>query len=376
MSSHGMSTAIICGAGIVSGKEIMALELGQGLHAAGMPVVYITSKWGDGAFRRRLDGLGLPHYRIRLGFISATLTFDCMRMTADQLVHLPKMLFDYRGILKSEGATRVIHTNWHHVLLMWPFLRPHRDIFWLHEIVQDKPHYTRLFKALARRMQCYAVVSEAVAGSLRRIGVPCSKIHVIRNGLSDPVSDQSTSARATTGGDIGIVGQVGAWKGHEDLLEAFAMISGQHPDARLHIFGDHDREYTQRLVERAEASGIAQRVVWHGYVADRSKIYQAVDICVTPSRADDPFPTSAIEASFFKLPVVATRKGGLPEIVVDGVTGYLVDVQSPAQLADRLGRLLGSSELRRRMGAAARERATQHFSRERFIDDFQRLLFS
>jgi glycosyltransferase involved in cell wall biosynthesis len=376
MSPNRLSTAIICGGNIISGKEIMGLELGQGLHAAGMPVVYITSRWGDGAFNRRLDGLGLPHYRIRLGFISATLTFDCMWMTADQLVHLPKMLFDYHGILKSEGVTRVIHTNWHHVLLMWPFLRRERDIFWLHDVVPDKPHYARLFRALARRMQCYAGVSDAVAGSLRRIGVPDAKIRVVRNGLSDPASELHTRIRATTGCDIGIVGQVDAWKGHEDLLEAFAMISGHHPEARLHIFGDNDREFARRLTQLAEAGGVAQRVVWHGYVADRSKIYQLIDICVTPSRVDESFGLTALEAAFFGVPVIAARKGGLPEIVADGVTGFLVDAQSPAQLADRLGRLLASSELRRRMGTAARERAMQHFSRERFINDFQRLLSS
>jgi glycosyltransferase involved in cell wall biosynthesis len=374
MSRHQGRTAIICGGNIIAGKEIMGLELGQGLQAAGMPVIYITSKWGDGAFNRRLDGLGLPHYRIRLGFISATLTFDCIRMTADQLVHLPKMLFDYRGILKSEKVTRVIHTNWHHVLLMWPFLQPERDIFWLHEVVPNKPHYARLFTALARRMRCYAVVSDAVASSLRRIGVPDAKIRIVRNGLSDPTSGQHRRTRATTGCDIGIVGQMGAWKGHEDLLEAFTMISGHQPEARLHIFGDNEREFAQRLIQLAEAGGVAQRVVWHGYVADRSKIYQLIDICVTPSRVDEPFGLTAVEAAFFGVPVIAARKGGLPEIVVDGVTGFLVDAQSPAQLADRLERLLASSELRRRMGMAARERAALHFSRERFIDDFRRLL--
>jgi glycosyltransferase involved in cell wall biosynthesis len=354
----------------------MGLELGQGLHAAGMPVVYITSKWGDGSFNRRLDDIGLPHHRIRLGFISATLSLDCMRMTADQLIHLPKMLIDYRGILVRERPSRVIHTNWHHVLLMWPFLRPERDIFWLHEVVPDKPHYSQLFSTLARRLQCFVAVSDAVAAALRRAGVPATQIHVIRNGLSDPASDLHLRDRSTTSQDIGIVGQVAAWKGHEDLCEAFVMIAGLHPVSRLHIFGDCNREFARHLMQRAEASGVAQRIVWHGYVTERSIIYAGIDICVTPSRIEDSLPTTAIEAAFFGLPVIATRKGGLPEIVVDGETGYLVDAQSPTQLAHRLDQLLESKELRRRMGAAARERATRHFSCERFIDDFRRLLLS
>ncbi len=352
----------------------MALELGQGLHVAGMRIIYVTSRWSNGAFSKRLDDLGLPHYQIRLGFISATLTFDCMRMTADQLMHLPKMLFNYWRILTRERPSSIIHTNWHHLLVLWPFLRPHRDIFWLHEVIPDKPRYARLFRILTRRLRCYVVVSQAVSDSLSRIGVPASQIRVIHNGISDPTAGFNTEDRGSTGSDIGIVGQVGAWKGHEDLIEAFAMTVGHHPSARLHIFGDHDREYTRELVELAESRSIAERIIWHGYVSDRSKIYRDIDICVVPSRFEEPFGLTALEASFFGIPVVATRKGGLSEIIIDGTTGYLVAPQVPAQLAERIDQLLESSNLRKLMGAAARMRATQQFSRERFTDDFCRLL--
>lgn len=374
ISPSPVNVAVICGAGIVSGKEVMALELGDGLRARGDRIVYVTSLWGDKDFSRRLTSHAIPFYSMRLGFISAALNWDCMRMTADQFVRWPKLLYDYATFLKREKPRRVIHTNWHHALLLWSFLRPERDIFWLHEVVPDMPRYGRLFRGLGRRMQCFVVVSDVVSCSLRQIGVPNAKIHVIRNGLNDPALGLHTDGRATTGSDIGIVGQVGEWKGHEDLLEAFARFADRRPDARLHIFGDADQEFARRLVERTESAGIAKRVIWHGYISDRTKIYQALDICVTPSRADDPLPTSAIETAFFGLPVIATRKGGLPEIVVDGETGFLVDARSPTQLADRLDRLLGDPELRRRMGAAARQRATRHFSHERFIDDFTRLL--
>lgn len=371
-----MSVAVICGAGIVSGKEIMALELADGLRAKGDRIVYVTSLWGDGDFSRRLSCRAIPFYRMRLGFVSATLSWDCARMTADQLVRWPKLLYDYATFLKREKPCRVIHTNWHHVLLLWPFLHPERDIFWLHEVVPDRRRYARLFQGLGGRMRRYVAVSDAAGLSLRRIGVPNAKIRVIRNGLSDPALGLNTNDRATTGDNIGIVGQVGEWKGHEDLVDAFALIADKHPGARLHIFGDADREFIRRVGERSESADIAMRVIWHGYIADRSKIYKILDICVTPSRTEDPLPTTAIESAFFGLPVIATRKGGLPEIVVDGETGFLVDAQAPAQLADRLDRLLASADLRRRMGAAARERAMRRFSHERFISDFQRLLAS
>jgi glycosyltransferase involved in cell wall biosynthesis len=118
---------------------------------------------------------------------------------------------------------------------------------------------------------------------------------------------------------------------------------------------------------------VSQRIVWHCYVADRSKIHQFIDICVTPSRADEPFSLTAVEAAFLRIPVNAGHKGGPAEIVIDGVTGFLVDAQSPAKCANRFDGLLAGSQLRRRIGAAARERAGRHFSRKRFIDDFCRL---
>jgi glycosyltransferase involved in cell wall biosynthesis len=366
--------AVICGAGIVSGKEIMALELGDGLRARGEDIVYVTSLWGDVDFGRRLSSRAIPFYRMRLGFISASLDLNAIMMTADQLIRWPKLVYDYARFLRRENPKRIIHTNWHHVLILWPFLKPGRDIYWLHELPMDDPRRARFFRALARRVKCFVAVSEAASNGLSRIGIAGAKISVIRNGLGDPAAGTPARSSASAGGDIGIVGQVGAWKGHDDLFEAFALIADRHRHARLHIFGADGGENARRLVARAEEVGVARRIVWHGFVAARSNIYPLIDICVIPSRVDESFGLTALEAAFFGLPAIATRKGGLPEIVVDGETGFIVDAQSPAQLADRLDRLLADPQLRRRMGAAARARAQRHFSRERFISDFLRLL--
>ncbi len=366
--------AIICGAGIVSGKEIMALELGQGLREKGKHVIYVTSLWGNGDFNCRLSSLDFPFHGMRLGFISATLTLECVWMTADQLIRWPKLLYDYGLFLRREQPRHVIHTNWHHVLMLWPFLKPERDMLWLHEVVPFKPRYSYVFNRIADHVLCFVAVSEAVADALRQLGIRNEKICMIHNGILDPAFGQ-TDKLGQKQIHIGIVGQVGAWKGHEDLLEAFSQIVADHPLAVLQIYGSKDQgDFTEHLHRRAEALSLSSRLVWNGFVPERVNVYASMDICVVPSRTADPLPTTAIEAAYFKIPVIATRKGGLPEIVIDGETGYLVDAYSPAQLADRMARLLEDPELRRRMGAAARERATQYFSRERFTHDFLRLL--
>ena len=373
-----MRITIICGAGNVSGKEIMALELGQGLRSQGHQVSFVTTLWGDGAFRKRLETMSFPMRCMRLGFISATLTWDCLRMTADQLVRVPGLWLDYRKFLREEKPENIIHTNWHHLIMLWPFLKPARDWFWLHENIPDKPQYRRVFGWLSRRLRGFIPVSHAVRQSLLQIGIPEAKIHVIHNGLADPASDLLAVSTNRPGLRIGIVGQVGAWKGHDDLLEAFALIAGKHPQAELHVFGTGDSGFARELTLRAEHLGLSQRLIWRGFVAERPAIYREIDICVVPvpKSATEALPTVAIEAAFFGLPVVASRRGGLPEIIEDSVTGFLVEAGDRAALAARLDDLLADDALRERMGVAARHRAKTHFNCERFVGEFIHLLES
>jgi glycosyltransferase involved in cell wall biosynthesis len=120
--------------------------------------------------------------------------------------------------------------------------------------------------------------------------------------------------------------------------------------------------------------GIADRVKWHEFVVDRQTIYSNLDLCVVPSRSQDPLPTSAIEAGFAGLPVIATRRGGLPEVVEHETNGLLVEAQSPAELADAMCRLINDHQLRERLACNARPWATERFGRERFLKEFLALL--
>jgi glycosyltransferase involved in cell wall biosynthesis len=359
---------------MLSGKEIMALELGQGLRHAGHEIAYVTSLWGDGKFLSRLKELGFSVTSMRIGFISATLTLECLRMTADQLLCVPGLWLNYRRFLRNKTPDQIIHTNWHHLLILWPFLNPGRDWFWLHEMIPNKPQYRRVFGALSRRLRGFVPVSQAVKESLLHIGIPEDKIHVIHNGLADPVSVGGVPPKDWNGVRIAIAGQVAPWKGHQDLLEAFALIVTRHPDSELHVFGDGSADFAAELKRLAEALKLSARLVWHGFVADRCKIYGQMDLCVVPSRTPDPLPTAAIEAAFFGLPVIASRIGGLPEIIQHEVTGFLVDPSNPSELADRLDELLSDASLRHRMCAAAAKHSRKHFSRDRFVAEFVSLM--
>ena len=364
---------IVCGAGYVSGKETMALELGQGLARNGKSVFLITSRWNDGDFVKRLELAGLPNQILPLGFISATLTAECLRMTAEQIWRLPGLLWGYSRVLRRFNPIRVVHTNWHHALLLLRFLQPDRDLYWLHEFVPDLPRYRRVFGWFAQRLRYFVCVSEAVAGSLRKLGIDESKIRVIHNGITDPFSEGASRGDAAVF-RIGIVGQVGAWKGHEDLLEAFAVVRKKHASSELHVFGNGDAFYRGELQRKSVGLSIEDGVKWHDFVSDRREIYSNLDLCVVPSRSQDPLPTTAIEAGFSGLPVIATRRGGLPEVIEHETNGLLVEAQQPAELADAMCRLIEDSELREHLAGHARRRAMERFGSERFVKEFLELL--
>jgi len=351
----------------------MAFELGQGLARNGENVSFITSFWNNGDFSNRLKVAGLPSQVLHLGFISATLTAECLRMTGEQIWHLPGLLWRYASVLRRLNPRRVIHTNWHHVLLLLPFLRPDRDLYWLHEFVPDLPQYRRLFGLFARRLNCFVCVSQAVAGSLRQLGIDEAKIRVIHNGITGAVSTNPTR-RPATAFRIGIVGQVGAWKGHEDLLDAFAVVHQKHGSCELHVFGKGDAAYRGELERKSVRLGVANWVKWHEFVRDRWDIYSNLDLCVVPSRSQEPLGLSAIEAGFSGLPVIATRRGGLPEVVEHETNGLLVEAERPVELADAMCRLINDPQLRQYLASNARRCATERFGPERFLEAFLAVL--
>jgi glycosyltransferase involved in cell wall biosynthesis len=369
-----LDVLILCGAGYVSGKEIMVLTLSRELTRRGKTVHVATSSWNDGDFIARLDADAIPHTELRMGFISLRLRWTYLRMTLEQAVHWPGLAIRYTASTRRLQPRRVIHTNWHHAALLLPFLRPERDFLWLHEVIPERRLYRKLFGMFAARVREFIAVSEAVRRSLVRAGIPEARVRVIHNGLPEPCMPQPDESRP--GGDVcvGIVGQVGSWKGHEDLVEALAIVAGDSPRVRLRIFGQDRGPYQDELRAKIDQLGLSQRIEWAGYVKDRTSIYSEMDICVVPSRSDDPLPTVAIEAGFHGIPVIATRRGGLPEIVQDGKTGLLVEPQSPSELARALGELAANSECRARMGKAARARMREFFSEDRFVTAFEEAL--
>lgn len=369
-----MKVGIVCGGGIVSGKEIMVLQLADGLRNAGMEVEVVSSYWSDGKFSARLEALRIPTHKVWFGFLSATRDWRCIYMTLAQLARWPQLLAGYASFVRRFKPERVVHTNWHGLLTLSPFLKRNREIYWVHEVLPSKLQYRVVFRFLDRRVQRFVAVSAAVANSLQRIGIEARKVSVIYNGLPTPNLSAGNHSNSDGRMVVGIVGQIGPWKGHEDLLQAFQHVVNQHPDALLDIYGSGSPDYEEFLKARAVKLGLADKIRWQGFEADSNKIYTAMSMLVVPSRSEDPLPTVAIEAAFYQIPVVASARGGLLEIVEQGVTGFLFPVGDVAAMARYIQTLLGDPDLRKMMGANARIRAEKLFDRTQFIDQFKRAI--
>jgi len=154
-------------------------------------------------------------------------------------------------------------------------------------------------------------------------------------------------------------------KGVEMLLAAADAVVQQVPDAYLLIVGDGaKREEWMKLSRTLGAA--ADRVRWAGYRRDVHAILPGCDLLVHPS-LDDAFPTVLLEAMAAGLPVVASRVGGIPEIVAEEITGRLVPPADPARLTTEMVRLLGDPSTTARMSTAAREIAREKFSTAAWI---------
>ncbi len=150
-------------------------------------------------------------------------------------------------------------------------------------------------------------------------------------------------------------------KGVEDLIEAARLVLAENPNVQFVLAGEgaHRTEY----MARAAAAGMADHCTWAGLLEDplASGVYQAADVVCQLSRWQEAFGWMIAEAMACSRPVVATRVGGIPEIVEDGVSGYLVGRRRPAEAADRILRLLRDGELRHQMGVRGRRAVEDRF---------------
>lgn len=364
----------------VGGPSVHVSLLNAGLDRDGYDCLLVTGSEGatEGSLRDLAVSRGLrlavvPELGREIALRSDLLTlvklYRLMRRERPQIVHthLAKAGFTGRIAARLAGVPIVLHTFHGHVF---------RGYF--------SPRKTRLFLLMerlgARLSTRIVTISPRLREEIAGFGVTTAdRIAVIPLGFElDAFAAQPRAtgdfrrslglpAEATL---VGAVGRLVPIKNIPLLLEAAVIVRRRHPAVRVVLVGDG--ELRADLEARAAALGLADAVTFAGWRRDLPSVYADLDAVVISSD-NEGTPASLIEAMATGCPVVATRVGGVPDLVADGETGRLVPPADPDALAGALLALLDEPERTARMAELARKQALERYQAQRLVADVDRL---
>lgn len=221
------------------------------------------------------------------------------------------------------------------------------------------------------QVERFIATCESVADRLAADGIPRAKIAIVHDGVDveriaalEPANVHAAFYLPTQAPIVGNVAALAAHKGQQDLIEAAALVVRDVPDARFVIVGDGDLR--EPLARQIRDKRLERHIFLAGFRPDVLELTRGFDVfAATPIHEGMCLPL--VDAMAAGKPAVATRAGGIPEVMLDGVTGFLVEPRDHAAMAARLVTLLKDDELRRRMGDAAFARARQVFTIEAMV---------
>lgn len=287
--------------------------------------------------------------------------------------HTSKAGFIGRLAAIKNGIPKIIHT-------------PHGSIYTKKNKIEGVPQFS-LGKSLIRKAERFVgkdttyltVLSQHEREICINMGLGTEKnIIVIPNGIDYREFSISQRERNNVRIELNInpddlmllsVGRLSAEKGHSILIKAFLRALSDNPKLKLAIVGDGPLK--SKLVKFSEQSENKGKILFYGYKKNIRKYLASADVFVLPSLYEG-FGLAVIEAMAMGLPVIATTVGGIPEIISDGIEGYLVEPSNCIALATKILHLSASSETRRNMGVAGKEKAKQ-FSLEKMLQGYYNL---
>jgi len=306
------------------------------------------------------------------------------KSAADMLVFGPRSVYAALRLaaLISRRKMELVYINGPRclpagVLAAWLTGRP--SLFCLHHTLSRRPEIavvSRFAKNASRVLAC----SQAAAGSLLRARPAlAARVSVLYYPVSELCAEAPCPAPESkfAGLTVGMVGRITRAKGHHVSLAALARLN---TPARQIFVGEPapgNRQDASYLLElRSIATRLGSDVVWAGYHPDPGLCYSVMDVLVVASTAEwkEGLPLVALEALQRGIPVVASRAGGLPEIVKDGVNGLLVPPGDPEELARALDSLARDPQLLARLGAGARASIDERFSKTAYCSAIARVI--
>ena len=226
-------------------------------------------------------------------------------------------------------------------------------------------------------------VSQATKDSINDVAPSLeSKIKVVYNGMdidrldNRPVRDikPEFGIREDTP-IIGSVGLIHPVKGHEILIRSTPVIKSQFPSVKVFIIGEpllgKDIQFKSELENLVKELDLEDNVIFTGFREDVFDLINAMDVLVHPAIYPEPLPRSLIEAAAMKTPVVATKVGGVPEILDHDVSCLLIEPSDPASLAEAVLSLLKNKEKAENFALEARQKVEKSFNIEKHVNHIE-----
>jgi len=367
-----MTNVLVLGLGAYAfGKEQRAVSTLQ--HMRRVKPYFLVSKWEDGSVSRLLQEHRFEFASAPFGYLGRAKPL----WTLVTLLHLPQLYVNVVQAYWKRNCSVILLLCLHSFvnalipILFLRYLCNAKVVFY----VGDTPRNHKFHRALGRLMNAVADRVIANSGAVERgfldIGITEKQIAVIYNGKDIDKFGRAIPIgfRRRYGWDsqsilVGFVGQLSPNKGVENFIKAAERVVAREKMCYFLLIGESTplfRHFEEEMRKRVGENGLSKYVIFTGRLDQIERVYADLDIVVVPSRHEDPAPNVNIEAMASEVPVVATRVGGTPEMVLHGETGFLVDKESPDQIAERILQLATNKELRNRMGRSGRERVRQMF---------------
>ncbi len=320
---------------------------------------------------KKVKPILIPQLGREINFLRDFITFfklyHLIKKEKPQIVHTHTAKAGVLGRLaaKLAGVPIILHTFHGHVFHSY-----------------FNPFKTKVFILIEKFLSCFTdkvvTVSKGIKKELVSFNIaPAKKIAVIPLGFElekflksgeDQFRDELNISPQVP--FIGIIGRLTPVKNHKLFFDAARKVLESFPKAQFVVVGDG--ELREELIEYVKSLGIEENVIFTGWRSDLPQIYSSLDIVVVSS-LNEGTPVSIIEAMASSKPVVATRVGGVPDVVVHQETGILVNSLDIDGMAKAINFLLDNPEVRKEMGKKGRQIALEKYDIKKLISNIKKL---
>jgi glycosyltransferase involved in cell wall biosynthesis len=354
----------------VFGAETNMLNIIKNLYTSSEYILHLViSGWSDGLFEKKLIEFGIKDYtKIKLGWIYKSKIL----WTLDSFFNYIPAYLKYLRHQKSFNPDIIFINSYRHLFLLYPFIKAPVILRVQDQLSMDKQAKYVLNKTLPIVLK-YSAVSNFIKKDLLKLGIEESKIEVIYNGLEIPehTNQNRFSSQKIS---IGIVGQVNPRKGHHILLKALNILKKDGYNFSLKIFGTGSEGYIKELKLLITEYKLDEDVEWEGYVSYIDKIYSEINLAICPAILPEAFGLTAIEPAVYKIPVITSDIGAFPEIIKEGINGFMFKNEDYLDLYKRLKYFFDNKSELVRIGNTGYEYVKNNFNVEKMIDKIKKMI--